>query len=793
MLVELQNEVFDDALSFIDMASADLIRQASSSGRRRYSAARAREELQPLLDEENGDSQRNAQDTGGTCTPRAPRDPNVFCDLPVFQNIWRIRREIISSIADPYTLEQLRAPRLNTTVVRPLMAQLYNLQDISIVYSLLVNRVQFLRDQSYQAHYLSVNTARALLCELLAIKILRQYDEDSAGQKGLLLLSNILIAGFDPFQGCPDENTKTQNRPLRWLFRDKGEYEHHSTALEVAIISDSKLFLSSPACQKVVDAIYVGRIVYTPTSFIDIIPDHYKHKSITIYNPRKAPLLNQYRLAVPRTRNFLEVGQFIVLLILFFIVMSTRRSLHFTPAETIFCIYTFGWILDQLASVLEHGWRVYSENLWSFLDVTFAAIYIVYFGLRVHGIQTGTVETSQPALDILAMGAPFLIPRLAFNLFSENLLFVSLREMMARFLMLTMLAVWSFLGFFLSMYWLSEGRHKPFTIGKWMVWVWFGLDGTGIQRSSEFHWLLGPTLMIAFAVLGNTLFLTILVSTLSNTFARITRHSTSEIQFRRAVLTFEGVKADAVFSYQPPFNLLAVGILVPLKLCLSGRWFHKLNITAVRIINFPLLIAISLYERRNLWPTPTPFARRADRYPHRTATSAQVGFGDFSRFHVHGDLKKVFECEPPSSTDDGGNAGSHLQFEEPTHLLERDKDRSLSAPILGEGAEFLVPPRRSSGGSPAANGPKRRTSVWSMGGSVGGVTDDQQHPGAYWGDHDHDHDHAVGHGHGHKGGGEGLYARLEKLEATTSRIEGMLTRLTEVMEGPTGEEDQSGD
>ena len=39
-----------------------------------------------------------------------------------------------------------------------------------------------------------------------------------------------------------------------------------------------------------------------------------------------------------------------------------------------------------------------------------------------------------------------------------------------------------------------------------MLWVWFGLDGTGIQRSVDFHWLLGPILMVAFAFLGNTLF-----------------------------------------------------------------------------------------------------------------------------------------------------------------------------------------------------------------------------------------------------------------------------------------------
>ena len=454
--------------AFVKMASARLIRQASSLAAPTVSAALdSHDEEQPLLDDDENEHT--------AANPTQPRAPNVYADLPVYQNIWRIRQAIISSIKDPYSLEQLRAPRLNTTVVRPLMEELYDLQDISILYCLLVNRMQFLEEQSYQAHYLSVNSSRARLAELLALKILRQYDEDSTGQKGLLLLTNILIAGFEPFQNAPPDLAKTSTRSIRWPAQDRGGYERHSTALEVAIISNSKFFLSSPACQKVIDAIYVGRIVYTPTSFIDIIPDHYKHRSISIYEPKRAPLLNQYRLNVPRTRNALEVLQFVVLLVLFILVMNQSKKLHFTVPELLFCIYTWGWLLDQLASIMEHGWRVYSSNLWSFLDFAFGSIFLIYFALRVHGIQTGNIQTGRPALDVLAMAAPFLIPRLAFNLFSENLLFVSLREMMSKFLLLTFLAVWSFTGFFLAMLWLGGYRHHPVTVGKWMIWVWFGL------------------------------------------------------------------------------------------------------------------------------------------------------------------------------------------------------------------------------------------------------------------------------------------------------------------------------
>lgn len=60
---------------------------------------------------------------------------------------------------------------------------------------------------------------------------------------------------------------------------------------------------------------------------------------------------------------------------------------------------------------------------------------------------------------MLAIGAPLLVPRLAFNLLSNNLVFLSLRSMMADFTLLTALSAWCFGGFLLSLVWLGEGRH----------------------------------------------------------------------------------------------------------------------------------------------------------------------------------------------------------------------------------------------------------------------------------------------------------------------------------------------
>jgi hypothetical protein len=90
-------------------------------------------------------------------------------------------------------------------------------------------------------------------------------------------------------------------------------------------------------------------------------------------------------------------------------------------------VYAAGWVLDEFASVLEHGWQVHTQNLWSFLDITFVIIYWIYLVMRMAGIAKDDDELGRQALDVLACAAPIVFPRVAFNLMSENVLFLSLR------------------------------------------------------------------------------------------------------------------------------------------------------------------------------------------------------------------------------------------------------------------------------------------------------------------------------------------------------------------------------
>lgn len=234
----------------------------------------------------------------------------------------------------------------------------------------------------------TVNIARAALCELVATRVLRHFHEQNAGRPGLLLLANILVSGFDPFHGAPDAVLRWGRRP-QWPIQDRGGHERKLTALELAILSEAKTLIASSACERVVSAVYHGIVVYTPLSFVDILPDHYKHHPVTLYEPRSAPFLNHYRLIVPRSRNRIKLFHFTTLLALYIAAMVNCEGGLAHACEVIFNPFAAGWVLEQFAAIIEHGWEVHAQNLWSFLDVTFVFIFAAYAVARAVGLATG--------------------------------------------------------------------------------------------------------------------------------------------------------------------------------------------------------------------------------------------------------------------------------------------------------------------------------------------------------------------------------------------------------------------
>lgn len=510
--------------------------------------------------------------------------------VAVWPIIHMIRGDITHYIDTPLTFEALTAPDLTYTLVRPLEEKYNAIQQAgnkSVVFCFLLNRTYFIRDQNVATGPLSCT--RADLCELIAIRLLRNNGNCILDLAVALTTCWPVWTGADPhiIQVAKEE-------------RDGDLEERVGNALEMAIISRARRFIKSSPCQKVIDEIWIGRCVYQAESSHSILSDRYKRTPIHFYDPHKAPLLDHYRLKVPAIRSVLDYVNFLILFILFVIAIETNEPDRINMPELIFMVCGLGFTLEKLAAMQEHGIKVYSKGTWNGFDLAFVTTYSVYAFFRIYGVVYYKQWARGLGTDFLAVIACLLFPRLAFVTLQNNLMVLSLRAMMMQFVALMLIAAFCFCGFLYALWTLSRkgASYSAGTIAWWMLDLWFGLDASGFDRAFEFDVVFGPILMITYACLSNTLLLTVLVSILSNTFARINEDAAAEAMFRRAVSVLEGVKADSLFSYQPPINIIALCVLFPASYVLSARWFHKINVLLIRVTNFPILLAIAWYERQ---------------------------------------------------------------------------------------------------------------------------------------------------------------------------------------------------
>ncbi|GAA5920772.1 hypothetical protein JCM1841_004181 [Sporobolomyces salmonicolor] len=525
----------------------------------------------------------------------------------VFESVHRVYRSIQENVDVPLSDQQIRGPEVTFAVVNPLETSLAMNNDPSIVYVLLLCRLQFLREKETALASSSLNETRANMCEYLAVKLLRhQATVVGGGSQGLLAMARALVGGLHAFQGARPEVLERIRKKEGYASRVYAQGAGKTNALELAILGKARNFIKSQATQRVISAIYDGKITYSSSSFIDILPDRWKSKDIALYNVRQAPLLDHYRLRVPKYRSMIDLLSFLILFFSFLHVINDRHKRHealpvskLSLSECWFFVYALGYSLDKSASIFEHGWTVFAQGLTNGLDLMSVPIYVAAFALRVHSVRMNDAVASDRAYAILSCAACLLFPRIAFATISSNLLIMSLRAMLADFFYLMGITVFCFLGFVFALNHLCDGYYSVTRISEWLVFIYFGLDGSGIDHSPKFHPILGPVLFISFAALSNTLLTSVLVAILSTTYSQIASDAAAEDMFRKAVMTFEGVKSDSLFDYTPPLNLIAITVLWPLSHFLSPRWFHKINVAATRVLSLPILLLIALYERQS--------------------------------------------------------------------------------------------------------------------------------------------------------------------------------------------------
>ena len=370
------------------------------------------------------------------------------------------------------------------------------------LYALMANALQFAKESQSNPGTAGNSHTRALVCELLAIKLLKEYNTRE--------LIDALSYDFFPLQGIAASTLAGNlhgNRPKPAAAR--------ISTLEVAIRASAKRFLAHPLVVQQLEAIWSGTIVFhsaaddlhrreprlsqtqmrevrrpnessqhllvpgqnnsygtTISSQPRVSPDKHSsthqqplaRRTVTLYNPRDASLFKLSRLRVPRYRQFFSTCSLAMLLVLFIAVLSQRSS-QITALEVVFWFWSAGFMLDEVVGFNEQGFSLYIMSFWNTFDLGILLILMIYYCMRIYGIflvDIGRHEWNNMAYDVLAANAILLFPRLFsvldhYRYFSQ--LLIAFRLMAIDLIAVFILILIACSGFFVA-FTLSFGKNE---------------------------------------------------------------------------------------------------------------------------------------------------------------------------------------------------------------------------------------------------------------------------------------------------------------------------------------------
>lgn len=309
------------------------------------------------------------------------------------------------------------------------------------LYALMANCLQFQKESQANPGNAGNSKTRALVCELIAIKLLKEYNTRE--------LIDALSYDFFPLQGVATPETLVKRQGWEQKNRPRPSAARIST-LEIAIRASAKRFIAHPLVVQQLESIWAGTIVFhshadnlhrasqqtykktnnssqhllvpgqnsgygsTQVPQPDKIQPLHTRRSVTLYDPRDASLFKLSRLRVPRYRQFFSTCSLFILLCLFLAVLS-ERSMDITPLEVLFWFWSAGFMLDEVVGFNEQGFSLYIMSFWNAFDLGILLLLTIYYCMRLYGIflvDVGRHDWNSMAYDVLATNAILLFPRL---------------------------------------------------------------------------------------------------------------------------------------------------------------------------------------------------------------------------------------------------------------------------------------------------------------------------------------------------------------------------------------------
>lgn len=522
--------------------------------------------------------------------------PSSLDSIPIYSLVLQYHDLLELKVDMKY--DQLRSPQVNALLIKPLITELNADLSEGSLYALMACMVQFQKEASLNVAMAGVSTTRAMICEIIATKLLKEYDSDG--------LINALTYDFYPLAN--GSAATPQGFIPRW---------QRISTIELAITCEAKKFLAHPVVTEVMESIWNGSIMFQSSlhklhrikfaNEDEVLAIGFGRRGPGItYDYSDASLLKLSRLRVPRYRNILNMLSFCVMLLLYIKVLAEQHK-SITASEAIFGLWALGFILDEMVAFTDVGFQLYVMSLWNLLDVVILCLLITYAIVRCLSLRAYELDLSNAnklyrlSKDILASIAVFLFPRL-FSIL-DNYESFSRMVVAVRRMSIDLLAAWVVIIVFSSGFWVAftmafardvfSANEVAFDLLK----ILFGFT-PAVWQNWEFYSRIGQCMLLFYLFITHFVILTILIAVLSDSFTRININSKEEHRFLFAVNTISMIKAESssLFSYTSPLNLIE-WIVRPLIYVLPLRQFLVMNRTIIKVTHFPALVSIFLYER----------------------------------------------------------------------------------------------------------------------------------------------------------------------------------------------------
>ena len=358
--------------------------------------------------------------------------------LPVYSITHAIRIIVCARTETTLTWEQLRSPQVSQFLVKPMQRQIRT-QHFSraTLYALMANCLQFTKEGQRYAANAGNSKTRAKVCELLALKMLKEYSTRE--------LIDALAYDFYPLQGLP--GIPSPDTSMGSSKAKTGLSGSRTSTLEVAIRACAKHFLAHPVVIQNLEAIWSGAITFyssadslhrepppssaqdsigssttkvdATTPLLSKVPSKQGRphvppgrRTVMLYDPREASMLKLSRLRVPRYRSFLSTISLAVLIGLFLAVLI-ERSVKITALELVFWFWSAGFMLDELVGFNEQGFALYIMSFWNLFDLGILVLFVAYYCMRAYGVfMVDPHHWNDMAYDVLAANAILLLPRI---------------------------------------------------------------------------------------------------------------------------------------------------------------------------------------------------------------------------------------------------------------------------------------------------------------------------------------------------------------------------------------------